>query len=294
MVCREPMKRAPERVRKLTPSRRAAWLVAAAIWASACSASMDPLPYAGGGGGSAGSGGGSSGAGGASAGSGGQADPGGDGSTPEGLVIAGQVVDVRTRRPVEQALVSVAGRAELSVMTGADGRFRLVGVPKPADVKIEKTGYVADTLAIRSGAATLTLPPLRMFPIDDPDAFANAAGPAMDAARGHILAEAFTAGVAGYTPATGVTVALATPASGSGPSYLDDNDMRDEARADTSMRGAALFLNVTPGEVEVRFTHSTLRCAPIYGEAGMMPGSVKVTVAAGTLASGAAVVCTPP
>ena len=266
----------------------------------ACNVSMDPLPNAGAGGGSAGfgdagSGGGA--AGGGAAGSGGSAGgpTGADGGmgAPLTSLVAGKGIDLRSRMPVAMAVVTVDQHPEIpAATTGADGVFMLAGVPglQPVTLRVEKAAYVPDQIPLVADATRIDLAPLRLVPADANDTLAGASGAPADATRGHVLTLAV--GDVMGTGLTGVTVRI-SPAAGTGPAYLDPSDQRDAALSTTGTSGTALFTNVTPGEVEVVFSHPSRTCRPLHATPGTTPGSVKVAVAAGRVTAGVEVLCPP-
>jgi hypothetical protein len=255
---------------------------------------MDPLPA-----GLAGSGGGEVTGSAGSGGMGGDLAPPAQDGGPQAEVeaaVEGRVIDLRTRLPVAMARVSVEGRADVpAVMTDADGRFELPGVPSPGQVRIEKPTYVPDLVSIDAVTESrVQLPQLRLVQAGDVDAFtggtSSGGGPMMDPAKGHLLAEAFSDATG--TPVAAVNIVIAPAAGGMGPFYLGADDLRDPALTTTGPAGSALFVNVNPGQAELRFQHATLRCVPLLSAAGQTPDSVVVTVAPGTLSTVRAL-CTP-
>ncbi len=273
--------------------------LAASLLLAACNVSMDPLPGAGGGTagfGDAGGGGGAAGAGAAgSAGAAGGPTTGADGGmgAPLTSLVAGKVIDLRSRMPVAMALVTVDQHPEIpSTTTAADGTFMLGGVPgmQPVMLRVEKDAYVPDQIPLVADATRIDLAPLRLVPADANDALAGASGTPTDSTRGHVLTLAL--GDAMGTTLTGVTVRI-SPAAGAGPAYLDPSDQRDAGLSTTGTSGTALFTNVTPGDVEIVFSHPSRSCRPLHGTPGTVPGSVKVIVTPGRVTAGVEALCAP-
>jgi TonB-linked SusC/RagA family outer membrane protein len=73
-----------------------------------------------------------------------------------GGIVTGRVVDQASKNPLAGARVSVTGTA-LTVLTNADGRFRLTGVPEGQQtVRVYQIGYSAanQAVTVRAGAPT--------------------------------------------------------------------------------------------------------------------------------------------
>jgi hypothetical protein len=196
--------------------------------------------------------------------------------------------------------------------TGADGMFS-IGPLEPNQqiiVAFRKDGYQTQIKAVDVGAAAITLgTPFRMAATGDAGttvSFGWDPAVTIDPAKGSLNFFAVmlhegdgggNVGIAGIDWAPEVTVTIA-PDDGEGPFYIDsDEEYRPGATATGEGGYGGWFMNLTPGEYVLTFSHPTLDCAPLAGNAFGWPEgdhSVTVPVIAGMNTQSSGVLCSVP
>jgi hypothetical protein len=214
---------------------------------------------------------------------------------------------------VEVCIVTEDGTVDTDyecVTTDAQGAFDLGPLPANTEliVAFSMGGYLTQIKPLDVAEASITLPiPFRMAANGDgglPSNFGWDPAVVIDMANGTVNFFAVTSHIGdgggsaapGFDWVEGVSVTI-TPA-GEGPFYID-GDERYDATLDATGNGGygGWFMNLAPGEHVLTFSHPTLNCAPIGGNAFGWPegpNSVRAPVVAGMNTQAVGVFCTAP
>lgn len=218
----------------------------------------------------------------------------GGGSDAGGASIAGSIVDLVAKTPVAGLKVCVYQNAAIPcVQTSGTGDYLLTGVPANTDVLLEytKTDYLPTLVTVHTVAGPMSVGQFLAPTISAADALAGLVGITINSAKGHILVTAFQGTPGNFSGQDNVTASV-TPKSGSGPFYLNANNLPDQSLTVTSTSGIGLFANVDPGDVEVTLGHFTKTCQRLSTSwAGSKTTASKVKVVAGYLTGGSGLEC---
>jgi len=221
-----------------------------------------------------------------------------DGGVPPTVTLHGHVGDFLPAQglvPLAGVEVCVFERPEIPcAMTDAEGRYALSDLPAGSDLLIsyEREGSVSQLGMLSTEGQDVGPVDIRLAQDGAAEIFFQIIGATWPLGEtGGITFGAYPAATGGGLTADaglpGFEVAL-TPASGTGPVFVADNEIPDPALSVTAQPGWGLYANVSPGLVRVSVARAGFACPkvrPGYGWSSSMngDGTIDVPVVAGFL-----------
>lgn len=206
-------------------------------------------------------------------------------STSEGAALEGVLVCVNERPDIP------------CVKTDAAGTYAMRGVPGTAGEPLESAmvfsldGYVGAVVPILIADKDISAdgPLLSNLLMEIFHSEVGATWPLVK--NGDV---AITASTRTYTNWQDGVSAVIEPKSGTGPNFFNgESGLPDATLTATSISGDGAFTQVTPGVVEVTFSHATVHCSKIVnGWASTKPDSLRAPVVAGHMTY-TAILCDP-
>ncbi len=195
--------------------------------------------------------------------------------------ITGRVLDWINRQPQAGVAVTVEDHPEIPmVLTGADGRYRVQGVPPNSQVRLrcEKDEYVPLlTRMLSVGETEYATYDGQIFDAlasrDAVDLTGDILGEPYDPAKGGVVVRLQM--VDNGDPISGATVAMTT--TGHAPLYFNQNDFPDPALTETSASGLAVLHNYEIAVGQLSVDHPTLtECTAVGADAPPLPLDIDV------------------
>lgn len=190
--------------------------------------------------------------------------------------------------PIVGAEICVLQHPQVTcVKSDSSGKYKLVGIPVGQDIYITITNSSQNLVPTRIAHHQPVNAPdphyiTGLASFAEANLLASAMGTTLDLQKGMIATDTGEQQGTSYTPLAGVSVSL-IPQSGNGPYYPTSSGLPN-SKPETSPTGVTLWANVTPGTVEISFSHPQKTCAaPPERIRGTTAGRAKLDIVAGWL-----------